>query len=186
MTVQDVNKDTRAAMTKSLDYFKNQLTKVRTGRASGTLLDDVKVNYYGAPSPLNQVATVSVPDARTIMVQPFDRGTINDIEKAIQNAGLGFNPQNDGTVIRISVPPLTEERRKELVKSVKKYGEEGKIAIRGNRKEAMDTLKKGEKDKLFTEDDRKQGEDLVQKATDEFVKKVDEILVIKEKELMDD
>jgi ribosome recycling factor len=186
MTVQDISKEARASMTKSIEFYKKQLTKVRTGRASGTMLDDVKVDYYGSPTPLNQVASVSVPDARTIMLQPFDRNTIGDIEKAIQNAGLGLNPQNDGTVIRISVPPLTEERRKDFVKMCKKYAEEGKIAIRGNRKDAMDALKKSEKDKVITEDDKKSGEEQIQKITDEFVKKVDEILVIKEKELMDE
>lgn len=186
MSVQEITNETRTSMVKSIDFLKTQLSRVRTGRASGNLLDDVKVDYYGSQTPLNQVASVSVPDARTIMLQPFDRSIIANIEKAIHGAGLGFNPQNDGTVIRISVPPLTEERRKDFVKQCKKLAEEGKISVRGNRRDAMDALKKAEKDKILTEDERKSGEDLIQKATDEFIKKVDEILVIKEKELMDD
>lgn len=186
MTIKDITSEARTAMTKSVDYFKKQLTKVRTGRASGNMLEDVTVDYYGSQTPLNQAAGVSVPDAKTIMVQPFDRSIIGDIEKAIQNANLGLNPQNDGTVIRISVPPLTEERRKELVKTCKKYAEEGKIAVRGNRRDAMDMVKQAEKDKLITEDDKKSGEEQIQKITDEFTKKIDDILAVKEKELMDE
>ncbi len=185
MPVKEVLQSTKTTMTKSLDYFKVQLSKVRTGRASGNLLDDIYVDYYGAPTPLSQVATVSVPDARSIMIQPFDRTMISAIDRAIQLAGLGFNPQNDGTVIRIPVPPLTEERRRDFVKQCKKYAEECKIAVRGVRRDSMEVLKKLEKGKAITEDDRKRGEDEIQKATDEYIKKTDDILNAKEKELMD-
>ncbi len=186
MDVMEILDGARAAMDKSLEYCKSQISKVRTGRASTSLVDDVKADFYGTITPISQMATVSAPDARTIMIQPWDRNTIQVIEKAIQQADLGFNPQNDGNVIRISVPPLTEERRREFVKMTKKYAEDGKIAVRSIRRDQMDALKKGEKNKDFSEDDRKWGEDEVQKITDEFVKKIDEILDAKEKELMDD
>jgi len=185
MSVKDSTNEARNSMIKSIEYLKIQLARIRTGRASGNLLDGVSVDYYGSQTPLSQVATVSVPDARTIVLQPFDRSIIGAIEKAIQASGLGFNPQNDGTVIRIPVPPLTEERRKEFVKQSKKIAEEGKVAVRNNRRDAMDDLKRQEKSKEISEDDRKKGEDEVQKITDEYIKKVDEILAIKEKELLD-
>ncbi len=186
MINQEIIKETKSGMQKSVDYFKQQLSKVRTGRASTSLIDGVFVNYYGAPTPVSQVGGVSAPDARTIMIQPYDRSIINDIEKAIRSADLGFNPQNDGSVIRIPVPPLTEERRKEFVKMCKKYAEEARVAVRNVRRESIDALKKAEKDKLITEDDRKRGEDEVQKITDEYIKNVDSILETKEKELMED
>ena len=129
MTVKEIQDKTKELMTKSVSHCKTQLDKVRTGRASATLLDGVTIDYYGSPAPINQVAGVSVPDARTIIVQPFDPSTLSLIEKAIQVADLGFNPQNDGQILRIPVPPLTEDRRKEFVKMCKKYSEDGKIAI---------------------------------------------------------
>ena len=186
MEVQDIVFKTEESMEKSLDYTKKQLEKVRTGRASASIVDSVKVSYYGAITPLNQMSSVSVPDARTIVIQPWDRSTLSDIEKAIQQADLGFNPQSDGSVIRIPVPPLTEERRKEFVKLSKKLAEEGKIAIRNIRRDNMDALKKGEKDKDFSEDDLTIGEEEVQELTDNFIKKIDELLLKKEKELMED
>ncbi len=184
MQVSEILKSTRESMQKSLDFTKTQLDKVRTGRATPSLVDSVKADYYGAPTPLSQMATVSVPDARSIVIQPFDRNTLTEIEKAIQQADLGFNPQNDGSIIRIPVPPLTEERRKEYVKLCKKYAEEGKIAVRSARRDSLDVARKSEKKKEFSEDDLKRAEDEVQKLTDEFVKDIDKALEVKEKELM--
>lgn len=186
MSVDDILIKTSEQMEKSVEFCKNQLAKVRTGRASGNLIEDVVVDYYGAPTPIAQTSSISVPDARTIMIQPFDKNTLTDIEKAIRQADLGFNPQNDGNVIRIPVPPLTEERRKEFVKLCKKYAEEGKVAVRNIRRDQLDTLRKAEKNKEFSEDDRLWGEDEIQKITDEHVEKIDEYLSKKEKELMDD
>lgn len=183
--IEDIKTEAKMQMEDAVEYFISQLQKVRTGRASSSLLDGVKVDYYGSQTPLAQAAGVSVPDAKTIMVQPYDRSLLSEIEKAIRAADLGFNPQNDGNVIRIPVPPLTEERRQEFVKMCKKYAEEGKISVRNSRRDANDALKKAEKDKTITEDDRKRGEDDVQKLTDQYVKNIDEVLSKKEKELLD-
>lgn len=186
MTLSEIYENTRNAMDKSIDFCKGQLAKIRTGRASANLVDNVYVDYYGAKTPLSQMATVSTPDARTIMIQPWDRNTLQEVEKAILSADLGFNPQNDGNVIRIPVPPLTEERRKEFVKVCKKYAEDGKIAIRNVRRDQLDSLRKAEKEKLFSEDEKKKGETEIQNITDEYVNNIDELLEKKEKELMDD
>lgn len=186
MPINDITKNGREQMVKCVDYFKTQLSKVRTGRASGSLIDGVNVDYYGQATPVSQVGSVSAPDARTIIIQPFDRSIISDIEKAIRAADLGFNPQNDGTIIRIPVPPLTEERRKDFVKMCKKYSEEAKVAVRNVRRELIDELKKEEKSKLINEDDRKRGEEEVQKVTDEYIKQVDQLFDKKEKELLED
>lgn len=185
MTTNEILDSARKQMDKSFDHYKNQIGKVRTGRASASILDDVTVDYYGSPTSLSQTANISVPDARTIVINPYDKSILNNIEKAIQQADLGFNPQNDGNIIRISVPPLTEERRKEFVKMSKKFAEEGKIAIRNVRRDLMEALKKAEKAKEITEDDRKKGEDQLQKITDEFISKLDKVVSEKEKELMD-
>ncbi|ROL60824.1 ribosome recycling factor [Bacteroidetes/Chlorobi group bacterium ChocPot_Mid] len=186
MDVDEILMKTEEAMEKSLDYTKKQLEKVRTGRASASLVDSVKVDYYGSLSPISQIASISVPDAKMIVIQPWDKSTLSIIEKAIQSADLGFNPQNDGNVIRIPVPPLTEERRREFVKVSKKIAEDGKIAVRNIRRDNMEALKKGEKDKDFSEDDRKYGEEEVQTLTDNFIRKIDELQLKKEKELMED
>jgi ribosome recycling factor len=185
MTVKDNLNQTKDLMYKAFDYCKSQIAKVRTGRATASLLDGVKVDYYGTPTQISQVAGISTPDARTIIVQPFDRSTLSAIDKAIQAAGLGFNPQNDGTILRIPVPPLTEDRRKEFVKMCKKYAEDGKVAVRNVRRDQMDVLKKLEKSKDISEDERKKAEDEIQKQTDIFVKKIDTELAAKEKELLD-
>ncbi len=186
MDLNEILSKTRDTMSKSLEFGKQQLAKVRTGRASSTLVDSLKADYYGAPTPVSQMASISVPDARTIVIQPWDRGTLQAIEKAVQSAGLGFNPQNDGVVIRIPVPPLTEERRKEFVKVCKKYAEDNKVALRNVRRDQIEILRKAEKDKQLSEDEKKKGEDEIQKITDEFIKKVDQTLIQKEKELMED
>lgn len=185
MTTNEIIDSAKKQMEKSLEHYKNQIAKVRTGRATASILDDVTVDYYGSPTPLNQTANISVPDARTIVINPYDKSILQNIEKAIQAADLGFNPQNDGNIIRISVPPLTEERRKEFVKLTKKFAEEGKIAIRNIRRDLMEALKKSEKAKEITEDDRKRGEEQLQKVTDDFISRLDKIVADKEKELLD-
>lgn len=185
MDVKSIIEKTKDQMVKSIEFTRNQLAKVRTGRANPSLVESVNVDYYGSPTPLSQVASISAPDARTIVIQPWDRNTLTPIEKAIQQADLGFNPQNDGQILRIPVPPLTEERRKEYVKLCKKYTEEGKVAVRNVRRDQMESLKKGEKNKDFSEDERKRGEDEIQKLTDEYVKKIDQIFTQKEKELLE-
>ncbi len=185
MSVKDVLDKTKDLMAKSVEHCQSQIAKVRTGRATASLIDGVTFEYYGAQTPVAQAASISVPDARTIIVQPFDRTTLTDIEKSIRQADLGFNPQNDGTIIRIPVPPLTEERRKEYVKLCKKFAEDGKVAVRNVRRDQIDTLKKLEKSKECSEDDRKRGEDEIQKLTDNYIKDIDTFLVKKEKELMD-
>ncbi|HPD33610.1 MAG TPA: ribosome recycling factor [Bacteroidota bacterium] len=185
MPVQDILDDTRKQMEQSLEHYKNQISRIRTGRASTSLLEGVYVDYYGSSTALNQIANVSTPDARTIVINPYDKSMIQAIEKAIQTADLGFNPQSDGNIIRVPVPPLTEERRKEFVKLAKKYAEEGKVAIRNIRRDAMEELKKEEKNKIITEDDQKKGSDQLQKITDEFISKLDKIVADKEKELLE-
>ncbi|HNR19732.1 MAG: ribosome recycling factor [Bacteroidetes bacterium] len=168
---------------KAIDHLEHELTKVRTGRANPQMLDEIKIDYYGAPTPLNQVASVNTPDARTIVIQPWEKSMLQAIEKAIQAANLGFNPQNDGSIVRISVPPLTEERRKELVKKAKAEGEHCKVTIRNSRRDANEALKK-ELKKAITEDELKTGEQKIQQIIDAFIVKVDKHLETKEKEIM--
>jgi len=172
-------------MDKAIQNLEKEFSKLRTGRASVTLLEDLKVDYYGTLTPLNQLASISTPDSRTLAIQPWDRNAFGEIEKTIQKSDLGLNPVNDGKIIRINIPPLTEERRKELVKVAKKYAEEAKIAIRNVRRDANDALKKKKNDKELTEDEMHRGQDEVQKITDSFVQKVDEVLNKKEKEIME-
>lgn len=171
-------------MTKTIASFKAEIAKVRTGRATPALLDGVKVDYYGSDMPINQIASVSCPEPRMIQIQPWEASMLQAIEKAILIADLGLNPQNDGKLIRVPLPPLTEERRKELVKFVKKMGEDCKIALRNERRNANEDLKKHEKDKKITADDLKKGTDQVQKKTDDFVAEVDKLVAAKEKEIM--
>lgn len=184
--IKDIIDKSNEQMLKTVDFCDNQLGKIRTGRASTSLLDGVMVDMYGTMGPINNAASVSTPDARSIIVQPWDKSLLTAIEKAIHQADLGFNPQNDGTLLRIPVPPLTEERRKEFVKMSKKIAEEAKIALRNIRRDMNETLKKVEKAKEISEDDRKKGEDEVQKITDQFIKKVDSLQEKKEKELLQD
>jgi len=186
MPVKNVVDAANADMKKAVEHLEQQLSKVRTGRASTNMLDNVKVDYYGAPTPLAQVGGMSTPDARSILIQPWDRTTLSAIEKAILAANLGITPQNDGTVIRITVPPLTEERRKDIVKQCKKIAEEAKLAVRNVRRDANEELKVTEKKEHFSEDDRKRGEDEVQKLTDKFVKDIDVILAAKETEVLEE
>jgi ribosome recycling factor len=185
MAVQDILDNTRKQMEQTLEHYKNQILKIRTGRASTSLLDGVYVDYYGTSTALNQIANVSTPDARSIIINPYDKSMLQAIEKAIQQADLGFNPQNDGAILRVPVPPLTEERRKEFVKLTKKYAEEGKVAIRNIRRDSMEELKKEEKNKAITEDEQKKGSDQLQKITDDFISRLDKIVADKEKELLE-
>lgn len=170
-------------MSKAVDHVEQELTKIRAGKASPQMLDGIHVDYYGSPTPLSQVANVNTPDARTIVVQPWEKSLIPAIEKAITDANLGINPQNDGIVIRLSVPPLTEERRKDLVKKVKAEGEAGKVAIRNIRKDVNEKIKKLQKEGV-SEDEAKTGEAEVQKLTDSFILKVDKHIEVKEKDIM--
>lgn len=172
-------------MQKSIDSLEKDFAKLRTGRASTALVDSIRVEYYGTPTPLNQVASVSIPDSRTISISPWDRSAFNSIEKAIMKSDLGLTPINDGRAIRINIPALTEERRKDLVKMAKKYTEEAKVAIRNVRRDVNEALKKQHTAKEISEDDLHKAQDEVQKITDNFVKKADAVLVEKEKEIME-
>jgi len=178
-------KDTSARMERSIEAFRKELGKVRTGRASFSLLDGVKVDYYGTLTPLQQVGTLSVPESRLITVTPWDTKMIGPIEKAIQGSGLGLNPSSDGKTVRIPIPPLTEERRRELAKVVRKMGEDARVGVRNVRREAIEKLKDREKKKEISEDVVKRGQERIQKETDAHVKKIDEILKSKEQEILE-
>ena len=172
-------------MQKSIDSVAGDFAAVRAGRANAGVLNRIQVDYYGSPAPIQQIANISSPDPRTLLVSPYDKNALKGIEKAIQNSDLGINPQNDGSSIRLSFPQLTEERRKELVKQIRKYAEGGKVAIRNIRRDAVEHFKKQEKKSEITEDDLKQAEKDLQKMTDDNCKKLDELLAKKEKELME-
>jgi len=176
---------TQKEMDGSVAALRKELTKLRTGRASTSLLEHVTVDYYGASTPLNQLATLSAPEPRLLVIQPFDRSVIGDIEKAILKSDLGLTPNNDGKVIRIPIPQLTEERRKELVKHVKKIAEEYRVSVRNHRRLAIEQLKEAEKKKEITADDLKHGQERVQKITDEFIGRIDKIVKAKEDEVME-
>src|SRR5512138_3395035 len=180
----DILKDLHDGIAKTLDDLRRELSNVRTGRANLHLLDGVRVDYYGTPTPLNQVATLSVPEARLIVVKPWEKNLIPPIEKAIRDANLGVNPMSDKDLVRVPIPPLTEERRREIVKQVKHKGEEQKLAIRNERRDAKELIAEAEKDGEVSADDAKKAQDKVQKATDEGVKKIDEMVGAKEKEVM--
>lgn len=172
-------------MDKTVDAFRFEISKIRTGKATTAILDGVKVDYYGTPSPLNQVANVTVLDVHTLSITPWDKSMVQPIDKAILAADLGLNPISDGTNLKIPIPPLTEERRREFVKLVKKFGEDSKVALRNVRRDANEHLKKEEKDKKITEDDRKHTEDEIQKVTDKHISTIDEVIKRKEKEIME-
>jgi ribosome recycling factor len=182
---KDILKQAEDKMKKAVEVVREELIRIRTGKATTALLDGVKVDYYGTMTPLNKIASVSTPDVHSIAVQPWEKSVIPLIEKAILTANLGLNPVNDGILIRVPIPPLNEERRRELVKLVKKFGEEGKIAIRNVRRDAIEHLKKAEKGDHMPEDERKRGEQDVQKLTDKHSKDVDNLLAMKEKEIME-
>ncbi len=182
---EKVFQDMESSMEKAIGAYQKELSRLRTGRASPALLEGIRVDYYGTPTPINQTASINIPESRLIVIQPWDKGTIEAIQKAIQKANLGLSPTNDGTVIRISIPPLTEDRRKELGKLAKKMAEECKIAVRNIRREANDSLKKLEKDKKISEDDHHRATEDVQKRTDEKVEQVDKIMEAKQKEILE-
>ncbi|AST31972.1 ribosome recycling factor [Ralstonia solanacearum] len=184
MSVADVKKSAEQKMQKSIDAFKADLAKVRTGRAHTGLLDHVQVDYYGSMVPISQVANVGLADARTISVQPWEKKLVSAVEKAIREADLGLNPATMGDVIRVPMPALTEERRKELTKVVKSEGEDAKVAVRNVRRDANEQFKKLVKDKAISEDDERRGQDDVQKLTDRFVAEVDKLVAEKDKEIM--
>ncbi|MGN7386785.1 ribosome recycling factor [Sporosarcina sp. SAFN-015] len=176
---------TKDRMDKAIGSFTRQLASIRAGRANASLLDRITVLYYGAPTPLNQMAGISVPEARLMVIQPYDKTTLGDIEKAILKSDIGITPSNDGSVIRLAVPALTEERRKELVKEVKKEAEDSKVAIRNIRRDANDELKKLEKNGDITEDELRRESDDIQKLTDSYIVKIDEIAKDKENEILE-
>lgn len=183
--VKDILKNEEDRMKKAVEVVREELVKVRTGKATTALLDGIKVDYYGSMVPLNQVANISTPDVHTISVQPWEKNMLAIVDKAILNANLGLNPVNDGNILRVPIPALNEERRRELVKLIRKFGEEGKIAVRNVRRDAIEHLKKAEKAEHFSEDERKRGEQESQKLTDKYIKDIDNLLVIKEKEIME-
>ena len=183
--INDITKDTEDGMKKAVDSFKRDLQKIRTGRANTSMLDGIKVDYYGTPTPVNQVATVQVVDARLITVKPWEKNMIQVIDKAIRASDLGINPVADAELVRLPIPPLTQERRKELAKSVNKQTEEARVAVRSARRDAMELIKEAEKDKEISEDERKKGEKSIQDLTDKYVAMVEDIAKAKEKEIME-
>jgi ribosome recycling factor len=180
-----VYEETRQRMSKTVESLKREFSRIRTGRATPSLLDGISVEYYGSPMAVNQVASVSIPEARLMIIQPWEKSMLGPIEKAIQASDLGLNPQNDGNLIRVPIPPLSEERRKELYKNCKKSSEDGKVAIRNIRRDSNEKIKTAEKDKQITEDQQKKGFDRIQKLTDEFIEAIDVQLGLKEKEIME-
>jgi ribosome recycling factor len=183
--VNDVLADLKQSAEKAVDALRKEFATVRTGRASLSILEHVRVEYYGSQMPLNQVATLRVPDARLIVIEPWDQKALPEIEKAIQKAGLGLTPANDGKIIRLPVPPLTEERRKEMAKVLHKMAESGRVAVRNARHEALDMLKDLEKDKEISEDEHRKGREEVQKVVDAYTARIADLLTGKEKELME-
>ena len=184
MTKQII-KDAEDRMKKSVEVFRHELAGMKAGRATPALLDKIRVDYYGTPSPVSQVANIEVTDSRTLAIKPWDRSMIKAIEKAILTSDLGINPNNDGVVIRLTIPPMTEDRRKDLVKVVHKRTEEERVAVRNIRRDANDAIKKAEKDKTVSEDESKRAQDDIQKLTDKTIKEVDQIMAQKEKEIME-
>ncbi|RLA78236.1 MAG: ribosome recycling factor [Deltaproteobacteria bacterium] len=182
---EEVLKDCEGRMKKAVGALERDLSKVRTGRASVALVDDIKVEYYGTPTPIKQLATISVPESRLIVIQPWDTSIIGEIEKAILKSELGMTPSNDGKVIRIPIPRLTEERRRELVKLVRKMGEGSRVAIRNIRRDAIEKLRRMEKDKEISQDELRHYQNEVQKLTDKYIEKVEELIEGKEKEIME-
>ncbi|MCQ2450843.1 MAG: ribosome recycling factor [Clostridia bacterium] len=183
--MQELLKNTEEKMSKSIASLEREYKSVRAGRANAAVLDKVSVDYYGVPTPIQQMAAVSIPEARSLVIQPWDATMLKEIEKAILTSEIGINPQNDGKVIRLNFPPLTEERRKDIVKDVKKTAEDSKVAIRNIRRDALDKLKGLKKDNKITEDDESNGEKKIQNLTDKYCKEADELLAIKEKEIME-
>jgi len=183
--IDEVLSEAKARMSKAIEVLQRDLTGIRTGRASPMILDNIKIDYYGTQTPLKQIATISAPEARLLIIQPWDNGTLGDITKAIQKSDLGLNPSSDGHIIRIPVPPLSEERRREMVKLVHKRAEEGKVALRNVRRDSMDMLKDLEKEKEISQDEQKRAQSKLQEITDGFISEVDQIAKDKESELLE-
>ncbi len=183
--MQELFKKTEEKMNKTIEALEREYKAIRAGRATAAVLERVTVDYYGVPTPVQQMAAISIPEARTLLIQPWDASTLKEIEKAILTSEIGINPQNDGKVIRLNFPPLTEERRKEIVKEVRKKGEDSKVAIRNQRRTALDDLKALKKGNEITEDDEKDGEKKIQNLTDKFCKEIDSVAEAKEKEIME-
>jgi len=181
--LKEVIHDTELKMKKTVEATQREFATIRTGRASSALVDGIKVDYYGAPTPLKQLAAVSTPDARLIIIQPWDKTILAEIEKSIMKSEIGITPTNDGKVIRLSVPPLTQERRVELDKILKKIAEDGRVSIRTARHTAVESVRKLEKDKVITEDAKFEGQEEIQKLTDKYIKEIDNLLAAKEKEI---
>jgi ribosome recycling factor len=185
MPVDTIYGTAQQKMEKSIEVLKHELAAIRTGRASPALLDRVQVDYFGTPTPVNALATISAPEPRLLTIQPWDRGALSAIEKAIQKSDLGLNPTNDGAIIRLAIPALNEERRKDLMKQVQRRLEEIRVAIRNERREAVDSLRKEEREKLISEDDTKRAQDRLQKLTDQMIAQIDEIGKAKEREILE-
>ena len=182
--IKDIIKNAQEKMNKTISVLNSDLSTMKAGRANPTMLDRINVDYYGSPCPLNQVANISAPEPRMLVITPWEKPMLKEIEKAILKSDLGINPSNDGTIIRLLVPELTEETRKNLVKNVKKAGEDAKVALRSIRRDANDKVKNLKKDNTISEDEMKKAEDDIQKITDKFVKEIDAVIVAKEKEIM--
>jgi ribosome recycling factor len=183
--INEITNDCEEGMKKAVDAFKRDLAKIRTGRASTSMLDGIRVDYYGTPTPVNQVATVAVVDARLITIKPWEKNMIPVIDKAIRASDLGLNPVPDSDIVRVPIPPLTQERRRDLAKAVKKQTEDARVAVRAARRDAMDLVKEAEKDGEISEDEKKNGEKKIQELTDKYVATVDEVAAAKEKEIME-
>ena len=183
LTPEVILTDTNERMTKSIDALKRELSTLRTGRATPSLLDNINVDYYGTSTPLNQLASISAPDAQAIIIQPWDKGSILDIEKSLSTSDLGFNPSNDGNQITVPIPPLTQERRLEMVRLLKKKIEDGKVSVRNVRRDSVERLRKLEKDKSISQDESRRGQDQIQKSTDSYTKLIDDISKAKEDEI---
>ncbi len=186
MPIADLLQRAREHMTKTVEHFQHQLSRLRTGRATPALVEHIRVEYYGVPTPLAQVSTITVPEPRMLVIQPWDRSLLSAIEKAILQSDIGVTPSNDGSVIRVVLPPLSEERRRELVKVCKKYAEEARIAIRNIRRDYLEELRRAEKEEHLSEDERRRGEQELQKLTDKFIADIDHLLERKEKEILEE
>ena len=184
LTAEQVLDDIDGRMDRTLEAFRRDLAQLRTGRATPSLIEDLSVDYYGSATPLKQIASISAPDARAIMVQPWDKGAMREIEKSLQRSEMGFNPSNDGNVITVPIPPLTNERRQEMVKLLKRKAEDGKVSLRNVRRDGLETLRKMEKDKSLSQDENRRAQEQLQKVTDGHTKQIDETTSAKEAEIL--
>ena len=184
LTPEDVLEDVSNRMDRTIEAFRRELGQLRTGRAAPSLIEDLSIDYYGSATPLKQIASISAPDARAIMVQPWDKGALREIERSLQRSEMGFNPSNDGNVITVPIPPLTNERRQEMVKLLRKKAEDGKVSVRNVRRDGLDTLRKLEKDKAISQDQNRRAQDQLQKVTDGHTKLIDETTSAKEAEIL--